>query len=138
MNGEYQWKYGRSLCSLYHFDSGQAFAPSTGASVNGYSQGTRTFAAQSIAPGTTCPVTTCVTTYAPLSKIHYDAGYGYWILERDGFRGTPYNRVDTHIQESFKIKEKYNAIVAVEAFDLFNHPNYGNFATTASIGTGAN
>jgi hypothetical protein len=138
VTGEYQWKYGLSLSSLYHFGSGQAFAPSSGANVNGYSLGTRTFAAQPIAPGTTCPVTTCVTTYVPLSKVHYDAGYGYWILERDGFRGTPYNRVDSRLQESFKIKEKYHAIVAVEAFNLFNHANYGNFATTASIGTGAN
>jgi hypothetical protein len=138
VTGEYQWRYGLSLSSLYHFGSGQAFAPSSGASVNGYSLGTRTFAAQPIAPGTTCPVATCVTTYVPLSKVHYDAGYGYWILERDGFRGTPYNRVDSRLQESFKIKEKYHAIVAVEAFNLFNHSNYGNFATTASIGTGAN
>ena len=138
VTGEYQWKYGLSLSSLYHFGSGQAFAPATGASVNGYSLGTRTFAAQPIAPGTTCPVTTCVTTYVPLSKVHYDAGYGYWILERDGFRGTPYNRVDSRLQESFRIKERYHAIVAVEAFNLFNHSNYGNFATTASIGTGAN
>lgn len=139
VTGEYQWKHGLSLSSLYHFGSGQAFAPATGGSgVNGYSQGTRTFTAQPIAPGTTCPVTTCVTTYAPLSKIHYDTGYGYWILERDSFRGTPYNRIDSRLQESFRIREKYHAIVAIEAFNLFNHPNYGNFATTASIGTGGN
>ncbi len=138
VTGEYAWKYGLSLSSLYHFGSGQAFAPTTGATVNGYSLGTRTFAAQPIAPGQTCPVTTCVTTYAPLSKIFYDAGYGYWIIERDSFRGTPYNRVDSRLQESFKIKTKYHAIVAVEAFNLFNHTNYGNFATTTSIGTGAN
>jgi len=138
VTGEYQWKYGLSLSSLYHFGSGLAFAPATGASVNGYTQSTRTFAAQPITPGQSCPVTTCVTTYAPLSKISYDAGYGYWVIERDGFRGSDYNRVDSRLQESFKIKERYHAIVAVEAFNLFNHANYGNFATTTSIGTGAN
>ncbi|SFR99811.1 Carboxypeptidase regulatory-like domain-containing protein [Granulicella pectinivorans] len=138
VTGEYQWKYGLSLSSLYHFGSGQAFAPSTGASVNGYTLGTRTFAAQPIAPGTTCPVAACVVSYAPISKAYYDAGYGYWIMQRDGFRGTKYNRVDSRLQESFKFKEKYHAIVAVEAFNLFNHSNYGNFATTTSIGTGAN
>ena len=36
------------------------------------------------------------------------------------------------LQESFKIKERYHAIVAVEAFNLFNHSNYGNFAVNAS------
>jgi hypothetical protein len=75
--------------------------------------------------------------YAPLSKLHYDAAYGYWIIERDGFRGTPYERVDSRLQESFKIKERYHAIVAVEAFNLFNHANFGNFATAATTGTGS-
>jgi cyclopropane fatty-acyl-phospholipid synthase-like methyltransferase len=59
------------------------------------------------------------------------------VIQRDGFRGTPYNRVDTRLQENFKIKEKYHAIVAIEAFNLFNHANFGNFATNASTGTGA-
>jgi cyclopropane fatty-acyl-phospholipid synthase-like methyltransferase len=59
------------------------------------------------------------------------------VIQRDGFRGTDYNRVDSRLQESFKIKERYHAIVAVEAFNLFNHSNYGNFAANASTGTGA-
>jgi hypothetical protein len=147
VNGQYQWKYGLSLSGLYHFGSGLAFATSSGSSVNGYTVGTRAFGftvanaqsavSQPIAPGQTCPVAHCTTIYAPLSKTYYDANYGYWILQRDGFRGTDYNRVDSRLQESFKIKEKYHAILAVEAFNLFNHSNYGNFATTATTGTGA-
>jgi len=141
VTGEYLWKYGLSLSSLYHFGSGLAFATSSGATVNGYTNGTRTFAAGAtpVAPGFTgpCPTTSCPVVYAPLSKIYYDAGYGYYVLQRDGFRGTDYNRVDSRLQESFKIKERYNAIVAVEAFNLFNHSNYGNFAVNASTGTGA-
>ncbi|WP_182276249.1 TonB-dependent receptor [Granulicella sp. 5B5] len=148
MNGEYQWKYGLSLSSLYHFGSGLAFAPTSGGSVNGYTGSTRTFGysvangqsllSQPIAPGATCPVAHCTTIYAPLSKVSYDANYGYWVIQRDGFRGTKYNRVDARLQENFTIKEKYHAIVAVEAFNLFNHANYGNFATAATTGTGAN
>jgi hypothetical protein len=130
--GQYAWKYGLSLSSLYHFGSGLAFATSTGSTVNGYASSTRTFTAQPISPGQTCPVTTCVTTYAPLSKTHYDAAYGYWILERDAFRGSDYNRVDARLQEDRKIKERFHAIIAVEAFNLFNHTNFGNFATTGS------
>jgi hypothetical protein len=141
VNGEYQWKYGLSLSSLYHFGSGLAFATSSGSTVNGYASSTRTFAAGATpeAPGFTgsCPTTTCPIVYAPLSKITYDAGYGYYVIQRDGFRGTPYNRVDSRLQENFKIKEKYHAIVAIEAFNLFNHANYGNFAVNASTGTGA-
>jgi hypothetical protein len=142
VNGEYQWKYGLMLSGLYHFGSGLAFATSSGTSVNGYANGTRTFAAGAtpVAPGTTgpCPTTSCPVVYAPLSKISYDAGYGYYVIQRDGFRGTEYNRVDLRFQENFKIKERYHAIVGVEAFNLFNHANYGNFAVNASTGTGAN
>jgi len=137
--GQYAWKYGLQLSSLYHFGSGLAYAPSSGTTVNGYASSTRTFAKQPIAPGATCPVTTgCTTIYAPLSKVYYDAGYGYWILQRDGFRGTPYNRVDARLQESIKIRERYNAIIGFEAFNLFNHSNYGNFALSSTTGTGAN
>jgi hypothetical protein len=141
MNGEYQWKYGLSLSSLYHFGSGLAFAGSTGESVNGYTQGTRTF---SLTPMTlaNCPPGTagCVAIYAPLSKVHYDAAYGYWILARDSFRGGKYNRADARLQESFKIKEKYHAIVAVEAFNITNHANFGGYNTnvTTTNATAAN
>jgi hypothetical protein len=147
VNGEYQWKYGLSLSGLYHFGSGLAFAPTSGSSVNGYTGSTRTFGfsvangqsltSQPIAPGQTCPVAHCTTIYAPLSKVYYDSAYGYWVIQRDGFRGTDYNRVDSRLQESFKIHERYHAIVAVEAFNLFNHANYGNFAMGATTGTGA-
>jgi hypothetical protein len=142
VNGEYKWRYGLSLSGLYHYGSGLAFATSSGSTVNGYSGSTRTFGpgVTPVAPGFTgtCPTTTCTTIYAPLSKVSYDSGYGYWVIQRDGFRGTPYNRIDSRLQESFKIHERYHAIVAVEAFNLFNHSNYGNFAAAASTGTGAN
>jgi hypothetical protein len=140
INGEYKWKYGLSLSGLYHFGSGLAFATTSGSTVNGYVGSTRTFAANvtPIAPGTTCPTAPCVVVYAPLSKIHYDAGYGYSVIARDAFRGTPYNRFDARVQESFKIWKRARAILAVESFNLTNHANFGNFATVATTGTGAN
>jgi len=105
--------------------------------VNGYSSSTRTFGAgvTPVAPGFsgTCPTATCTTVYAPLSKISFDSGYGYYVIQRDGFRGTPYNRVDSRLQETIKLHERYSAIVGFEAFNLFNHSNYGNFNTTATL-----
>ena len=136
-NGQYQWKYGLSVSGLYHFGSGLAYGPSSGTTVNGYTGSTRTFASQPIAPGQACPagpITSCTVIYAPLSKVYYDSGYGYWIIQRDGFRGSDYNRVDMRLQENFKIKERYHAIVAVEAFNLFNHTNFGSFSTSAIQG----
>ena len=142
VTGEYAWRYGFALSGLYHFGSGLAYSTSSGTTVNGYSGSTRTFGAgvTPVAPGFTgaCPTTTCTTVYAPLSKIHYDAAYGYYVIERDAFRGTPYNRVDARLQKSTRLTERFNAIVGMEAFNLFNHSNYGNFATTATVGTGKN
>jgi hypothetical protein len=134
VNGEYKLRYGISLSGLYHFGSGLAFATTSGTTVNGYVGSTRTFALNTtpIGPGQTCPHTPCVTVYSPLKNIHYDAGYGYYIMARDSFRGTPYQRADVRLQESFQIRERYHAIIAVEAFNLFNHSNYGNFATVAT------
>lgn len=140
VNGQYQWKYGLSLSSLYHFGSGLAFATTSGGSVNGYVGSSRTFAAgvTPVAPtfSGACPTTTCTKIYAPLSKAYFDTAYGYYVIQRDGFRGTPYQRVDVRLQENFKITERYHAIVAIEAFNLANHANFGNFATTATNGTG--
>jgi hypothetical protein len=137
VTGQYAWRYGLMLSGLYHFGSGLAFAPSSGATVNGYSSSTRTFGAgvTPVAPGFsgTCPTAACTTVYAPLSKISFDSGYGYYVIQRDGFRGTPYNRVDSRLQETIKLHERYSAIVGFEAFNLFNHSNYGNFNTTATL-----
>jgi len=131
----YQWKYGLSLSTLYHFGSGLAFSTASGATVNGYASSTRTFAAAPIAGPSSgvCPVGS-VCSWAPLSKIHLDAAYGYYIIERDAFRGSDYNRVDSRLQEDIKIKSRYHAIFGAEVFNLFNHTNFGNFAATASQG----
>ncbi len=135
VHGQYTWKYGLMVSMLYHFGSGFAAATSSGNSsgVNGYLAGTRTFASEPISPGTTCPVSTCTTIYAPLSKVYYDAGYGYWIMQRDSFRAPDYNRVDSRLQETIRIKERYRAILAIEAFNLFNHTNLTNFGTNPTI-----
>jgi hypothetical protein len=148
---EYAWKYGLSLSSLYHFGSGLAFGTTSGSSINSYASSTRTFGTavaggqslvnQPVAPGTACPIAHCTTIYAPLSKVYYDASYGYWIIQRDGFRGSDYNRVDARLQESVRIKDRYHAVFGVDAFNLLNHSNFGAFSTTAtqgpSLSTGA-
>ena len=140
-NAQYNWKYGLMVSVLDHFGSGLAYATSSGNSsgVNGYTSGTRTFAA-GVTPvplgfSGPCPTTTCTTIYAPMKKVYYDAGYGYWIIQRDGFRGPEYNRTDARLQETFKIKERYHAIVAVEAFNVLNHTNYSGFGTSATSAT---
>jgi Carboxypeptidase regulatory-like domain len=139
VNGEYKWKYGLALSSLYRFGSGTAYATITGtAAPNGAPASfNRTVAANTtpIAPGTSCAVAPCLPVYAPLAHFHYDAGYGYYILDRNSLRGRPIQRVDSRLQETIPVHERYKAILAVEAFNLFNHSNYGNYATSANLAT---
>ncbi|WP_263385109.1 TonB-dependent receptor [Granulicella arctica] len=141
VNGQYNWKYGLMLSGLYHFGSGLAYATTSGNSgVNGYTAATRTFAANTtpIAPGQTCPAAPCIVIYAPLSKVSFDPGYGYWVIQRDAFRGQAYHRLDSRLQESFTLHDRYKAIVAVEAFNLLNHSNYASYGGVATSATAAN
>lgn len=136
VNGEFKFRYGLALSGLYRFGSGLAFATTTGTpNVNGGSASfnrTLPLNAVPIAPGTTCPVTTCTTVYAPLSHFHYDAGYGYWILARDSFRGAAYHRADSRLQETFTVRDRVKASVGVEVFNLFNHTNPYTYTTVAN------
>jgi hypothetical protein len=136
LNGEYRWKYGLSLSSLFRFGSGQAFATATGtASPNGGTPSfNRTLAAGTtpIQAGTTCAVAPCLTVYAPMSKFYNDSSYGYWVMSRNAFRGRAYERIDSRLQEAFPIGERVKAIVAVEVFNLFNHFNPYTYNTNAN------
>jgi hypothetical protein len=143
VTGEYKWRYGLALSSLYRFGSGTAYATSIGtAAPNGAPASfNRTLAANTIpiGPSDTCPSgSTCLKVYAPLSHFHYDAGYGYWIMDRNALRGRNIHRIDSRLQETIPIHERYKVILAVEAFNLFNHSNYGNYSATASSSTYGN
>ena len=136
LNGEYRWKYGLSLSSLFRFGSGLAFATATGtASPNGGTPSVnRTVAAGTtpIQAGTACAVAPCLSVYAPISKFYYDSSYGYWVMSRNAYRGRAYERIDSRLQEAFPIGERVKAIVAVEVFNLFNHFNPYSYNTNAN------
>jgi hypothetical protein len=142
LNGEYRWKYGLSLSSLFRFGSGLAFGTATGTtSPNGGTPSfNRTVAAGTtpIQAGTACAVAPCLSVYAPISKFYNDTSYGYWVMSRNAFRGRAYERIDSRLQEAFPIGERVKAIVAVEVFNLFNHFNpysYNTNANSAAYGT---
>lgn len=137
VSGEYRWHYGLSLSSLYRFGSGMAYATATGTSApsGGTPTYNRTLPANTIpiAPGTACSSgSNCLTVYAPLGHFHYDSGWGYWVMDRNSFRGLPYHRVDARLQEAIPIKDRYQLIFAAEAFNLFNHSNYYSYTTNAN------
>ena len=61
-------------------------------------------------------------------------------MDRNALRGRPIHRIDSRLQETIPVHERYKVILAVEAFNLLNHSNYGNYATVAnnaSFGTPA-
>jgi hypothetical protein len=146
VNGNYEWKYGLSLSGLFHFGSGNAFPTAVGTTQpTGYAPSyNRTFAA-GVTPvpytttgnpvtSATCPATgatTCVRVYNDPANNFLDST-GYWMTKRDAFYGRNIYRMDTRLQERRRFGERYAAVVAVEAFNLFNHSNFGNYNTTVT------
>ncbi len=51
-------------------------------------------------------------------------------LGRNVLRGLPAWQVDFALRRSFKLTEKLNLQLRGEAFNLFNHPNFGTIQTT--------
>lgn len=141
VTGEYQLKYGLSLSSLFHYGSGNAFPTYVGTTPpTGYFPSyNRTFGAN-VTPvaylpsygAKTCAAasgmdTPCIYTYNKPGSNFFDTTSGYWQTKRDALYGRNIYRVDTRLQESHKFHERYTAAVAVEAFNMFNHSNYGTY-----------
>jgi hypothetical protein len=138
INGDYQWRYGLSLSGLYHFGSGNAFPTYLGTTQpTGYAPSyNRTFASQPVpyqaSYGTaTCPKATgdaaCTYVYNQAAHNYLDNTTGYYLTNRDALYGRNIHRMDSRLQEAHKISERFRVVVAVEAFNLFNHSNFGNY-----------
>jgi len=142
VTGDYVIKYGLSLSGLFHYGSGNAFATTVGTTQpTGYAPSSnRTFALNTVpvAPGTICPAgSTCVTVYNNPANNYLDTATGYYLTKRDALYGTNVYRMDTRVQEAHKFGDRFTGIIAVEAFNVFNHANYGTFngiVTSSSYG----
>ena len=146
VNGNYQMKWGLSLSGLFHYGSGNAFPTLVGTTQpTGYAPSyNRTFAAGAVPyypklGQTTCTGgTTCVAVYNDPANNFLDSSTGYWMTKRDALYGRNIYRVDTRLQERHKFTERMTGVVAVEAFNLVNHSNYGNYTaaiTSSAYGT---
>ena len=145
VNGNYEWRYGLSLSGLFHYGSGNAFPTAVGtAQPTGYAPSTnRTFAAgvtpvAYTAAGNPVTSTTCATTATNCIRVYNDPANnfldstGYWMTKRNALYGRNVYRMDTRLQERHKFSDRYSAVVAVEAFNLFNHSNYGSYVATVT------
>jgi hypothetical protein len=143
VTGDYAIKYGLSLSGLFHFGSGNAFATAVGSTQpTGYAPSTnRTFALNTIpiAPGTTCPTgSSCITVYNDPANNYLDPATGYYLTKRDALYGRNVYRMDTRLQETHKFGDRFQGVIGVEAFNVFNHSNFGNYnatVTAANYGT---
>ena len=143
LTGDYNIRYGISLSGLFHFGSGNAFPTTVGTTQpTGYAPSyNRTFATHAvpITPGTACPGgSVCTVVYNNPANNYLDAVTGYYLTKRDALYGRNIYRADFRLQESHLFSDRYRGIVAVEAFNAFNHANYGTYngiITSAAYGT---
>jgi hypothetical protein len=58
---------------------------------------------------------------------------GYDIVARDSLVGNYISRVDLRLSKTFNVKEHMRFIPIVEAFNLFNHSNFGGYQTSINV-----
>jgi len=73
--------------------------------------------------------------YNPAVHNHYDPVTGLTTVDRNSFRGLPNERIDANLAKVLTFREKYKVTTQVEAFNLFNHSNYGSYNTTINSAT---
>jgi hypothetical protein len=54
-------------------------------------------------------------------------------VARNAFVGKALHRVDLRLQRQFKLGPTVRATGLIEVFNLFNHANYGGYATAQSL-----
>jgi len=125
--GSYLWKWGFQLSGTLHYGSGQAYQTTAGANPFGATVTNRLF-----------PIS--AHTYNPPQYNSPSGVPGYMIVARDSLYGNPIERVDLRLSKTFSLKERFRFIPIVEAFNLFNHSNFGAYqavVTSASYGSPA-
>ncbi len=121
--GAYQFKWGISLSGSFHYGSGQNFQVTSNQNPFGVSGVTsRLFTASSPYYGSPSNITTMT-----LGTTTYD------LVKRDSLVGNPIERIDLRLSKTFTLKERIRFIPMVEAFNLFNHSNFGGYQTVVNV-----
>ena len=102
LNGIWQVGRGFQLSGLYFYGSGQRFATSYGGDLRQCGQG-----CDRLRPEGT-------------------------IVPRNAFVGDPIHRVDLRLQQRFRLGGRVALDGILEAYNLFNHENYGNYEVRES------
>jgi hypothetical protein len=121
--GSYTWKYGVALSGSFHYGSGQNFQVT--ANQNPFNA---TGVTDRLFPST-------VAYYGSSSNITPETinGVSYYLVKRDSLVGNPIERIDLRLSKTFTFKEHFRLIPMVEAFNLFNHSNFGSYSTVVNV-----
>ena len=76
-------------------------------------------------------------TPAQIAEFMYPGAFQYGNAGRNVFRNPPFYEVDASLSKRFKITEKLSFSLRGEAYNLFNHPNFGFSSTNLNINTPA-
>ena len=121
--GAYMFKWGISLSGSFHFGSGQNFQVTANQNpYNATGVTDRLFLS-------TSPYFTSAANIKPASVA------GYSIVARDSLVGHPIERVDLRFSKTFTLKDRIRFVPMVEAFNLFNHSNFGGYQTVVNVAT---
>ena len=122
--GAYQWKWGISLSGTFHYGSGQNYQVTANQNPFGLSGVTdRLFLASSPYYGSSANISS-----VSLGGIAYD------LVKRDSLVGNSIQRVDLRLSKTFTVKDRIRFIPMVEAFNLFNHSNFGGYQDSCQCG----
>jgi hypothetical protein len=142
----YQAKWGISGGLVYHYGSGLAYAnpigksPTALASSASSSRSLCVGPAGVVLPGTICSVVNAKSgytakLYTPSAHNHFDPVTGLTTIDRNSFRGLPTERIDVNLAKVITFRERFKITPQVEAFNLFNHSNYGSYNTVPNSAT---
>jgi hypothetical protein len=121
----YLWKWGLNLSGSFHFGSGQNFQVTANQNpFNATGVADRLFTASSAYYGSA----------ANISSVTL-AGVAYDLVKRDSLVGNPIERVDMRLSKTFTLKDRIRFIPMIEAFNLFNHANFGTYQTVVNVST---
>ncbi len=119
--GAYSWKWGLSLSGSFHYGSGQNFQVT--ANQNPFS-----------ATGVTDRLFLATSPYyGSPANVKASTVQGYNIVARDSLVGHSIQRLDMRLSKTFTLKERIRFIPMVEAFNLFNHSNFGGYQTVVNL-----
>ena len=116
-------KWGFSLSGSFHYGSGQNFGVTANQNpFNATGVTDRLFLA-------TAAYYTAASNITPLTI----NGTNYDIVKRDSLVGHQIQRVDMRLSKTFNIKERVRLVPMIEAFNLFNHSNFGSYQTVVNV-----